>query len=326
MRKLLLLIVLSVSCTLAAHEWSDETFVSLLTCGPGEELYAHYGHTAIRICDPQDGTDWVFNYGIFDFNTDHFYWKFVRGETWYQLGASSLESFLFQYRLEQRPVYEQRLRLTDLQRDRLINALLINYEPENRTYLYNFVFDNCATRPYHMILSALGDSIRSTYTGAQGQTYRRYLQHYTGRGSWADFGINLLFGRRSQHRMQGEEALFIPEELMFYLSEATFADGTPVVLKEHIAPFDIQPLPWYQTWYFGIALIILALLALTLIGRHIHRRFYGIDIAFGIVYALLIAIVIFLTFFSIHPLVGFGWRLFILPLVYLCIRLVYYIR
>ena len=159
MRKLLLLIVLSVSCTLAAHEWNDETFVSLLTCGPGEELYAHYGHTAIRICDPQDGTDWVFNYGIFDFNTDHFYWKFVRGETWYQLGASSLESFLFQYRLEQRPVYEQRLRLSDLQRDRLINALLINYEPENRTYLYNFVFDNCATRPYLLIQKALGDTI-----------------------------------------------------------------------------------------------------------------------------------------------------------------------
>lgn len=326
MRRIWLIIVLFCACALHAREWSDATRVSLLTCSPGEELYARYGHTAIRICDPSDGTDWVFNYGIFDFNTDHFYWKFVKGETWYQLGASSYDNFLYIYSAENRPFYEQTLRLTPEQRERLINALLVNYEPENRTYLYNFVFDNCATRPYRLIMSVLGDSIHSTYTGAQGETYRRYLQHYTRKGSWADFGINLLFGRRAQHKMQGDEALFIPEELMFYMSQATFPDGTPVVEEEHIAPFEIKSVPWYQTWYYGVADILIALLLLTLFERHAKRRFVWVDVLFIVLYTLLLAIVVFLTFFSIHPLVGFGWRLFVIPIVYVCIRSVYYIR
>ena len=64
--------------------------ISLLTCAPGEELYARFGHTALRVVDPANQVDIVFNYGIFDFDTEQFYWKFVKGETWYELGASSM--------------------------------------------------------------------------------------------------------------------------------------------------------------------------------------------------------------------------------------------
>ena len=326
MRKGLILIIILISCAVHAADWSDETRVSLLTCTPGSELYARYGHTAIRIADPASGRDWVFNYGIFDFNTDHFYWKFVRGETWYMLGAADLDHFLYEYRREQRPVYEQELNLTPAQRDRLIDALLVNYQPENRTYLYNFVFDNCATRPYRLIQSVLGDNIRSTYRGAEGETYRRFIQRYTGRGSWADFGIELLFGKRAQHRMQGEERLFLPEELMFYLSEATMADGTPLVKKEHIEPFVIAPIPWYKTWYFGMSLVVAALIAISLWDRKRKRVSRWLDITFAVLYGLLLALVVFLTFFSIHPLVGFGWRLGVVFLVYLCIRLIAILR
>ena len=326
MRKLLIVIGLLFSLGIHALEWSDATQVSLLTCTPGEELYARYGHTAIRIYDPENGTDWVFNYGIFDFNTDHFYWKFVRGETWYMLGAATLDNFLFEYRIENRPVYEQVLNLTTAQREQMIDALLVNYLPENRTYLYNFVFDNCATRPYRLIQSILGDSIRSTYQGSEGVSYRRFIQRYTGVGSWADFGIELLFGARSQHKMQGEERLFLPEELMFYLSEATLPDGTPVVRKEAIEHFVIRPIPWYKTWYFGISLVVVALIAISIYDRRRGKASRWLDILFLVLYGLLLALVCFLTFFSIHPLVGFGIRLFLILLVYICIRFIAYFR
>jgi hypothetical protein len=36
--------------------------------------------------------------------------------------------------------------------------------------------------------------------------------------------------------------------------------------------------------------------------------------------------VVFLTFFSCHPLVGFNWRLILIPLIHLCARLVYLLR
>ena len=96
-RLYILLVAVLLSLTLCAQTLSEEARISLLTCSPGEELYARYGHTALRICDPQNDMDITFNYGIFDFNTDHFYWKFVRGETWYELGAAPYWWFMREY-------------------------------------------------------------------------------------------------------------------------------------------------------------------------------------------------------------------------------------
>ena len=145
------LLCLSTWIGVQAQGLSEEAQISLLTCTPGKELYARYGHTAIRVQDPQNRMDLVFNYGIFDFNTDHFYWKFVKGETWYELGATTMPWFMLEYEEEHRPVYEQVLNLTPSQRNEIWQALVQNYEPENRQYLYGFVFDNCATRPYVLL-------------------------------------------------------------------------------------------------------------------------------------------------------------------------------
>ena len=197
-----------------ARSLSEEARISLLTCTPGEELYARYGHTAIRVQDPQNRLDLVFNYGIFDFNTDHFYWKFVKGETWYELGAITMPWFMLEYEEEHRPVYEQVLNLNPSQREEIWQALVRNYEPENRKYLYNFVFDNCATRPYWLIAKVLGDTIISDYTGNTGVSYRSFIRHYTGSRTWSNAGINLLFGRRADKGMNSDQRLFLPEELM----------------------------------------------------------------------------------------------------------------
>ena len=202
-----------------AQSLSDSARISLLTCTPGQELYARYGHTAIRVCDQENNIDIVFNYGIFDFETDHFYWKFVKGETWYELGASSYRWFMHEYILTNRPVYEQTLRLTASQREALWKALQLNYQPEHRKYLYNFVFDNCATRPFALISKVIGDTLLSDYKGYTGTTYRTFIRHYTGALSWENAGINLLFGPKADRPMSSEQRLFLPEELMLYLAQ-----------------------------------------------------------------------------------------------------------
>ena len=327
-RKLYIFLLALLTCFsgLQAQELSDEARISLLTCTPGDYLYTRYGHTAIRVLDKTNEIDIVFNYGMFDFNTEHFYWKFVRGETWYELGTNSMWWFMQQYIYEKRPVYEQVLNLTISQRDTLWQALLENNKPENCKYLYNFVFDNCATRPYWLIAKVLGDTIRSSYVGYTGQTYRSFIRHYTGPHTWENAGINLLFGPKADQTMTSEQRLFLPEELMFYLSQATLSDGTPVVKRSHIAPFEIKSTPWYASWEFGLALYFLLVLAVTLYDRHRKHFCPAIDIIAAVPYGLLLLLVCFLTFFSCHPLVGFGWRLLILPLVHLCARIVYIIR
>jgi len=315
---------------------TDGAKIYLLTCSPGEALYERYGHTAIMVIDEELGLQEVYNYGIFDFSTEHFYWRFVRGETYYQLGKEHANRFLSQYLYYGRQVNVQELNLTPEQRDAIYHALIVNYYPENRVYLYNFVFDNCATRPYYLLINAISaansqlstinyqlSTVNSTYKGAEGVTYRDFIRRYTPRGSWGDFGINLVFGSRADKPMQGAERLFLPEELMYYISEAHFADGTPLVQDEHIQPFTIERIPWYRTWYFGMAVLFIALAALSYYDRRRGKRTRWVDYTLYTIYALLLVLVTFLTFFSIHPLVGYGAYLLIIPSIHLCARIIY---
>lgn len=318
-------VCLAWSLGISAQALSPEARISLVTCTPGEELYARYGHTALRVCDPTNGIDIAFNYGIFDFNTEYFYWKFIRGETWYELGATPFRWFMMEYDETHRPVYEQVLNLTSEERETLWQALVENYQPENRKYLYNFVFDNCATRPYQLICQVLGDTLRSNYIGYTGRTYRTFIRHYTGPNSWENAGINLLFGPKADRAMTSEQRLFLPEELMHFMQEAYRANKTPVV-EGRIAPFEPETTPWYATWQFGLALYYILIGIISLIDRCRGKWSWGVEIVVGIPYLLLLLIVAFLTFFSCHPLVGFGWRLLILPLTHLCARFIYILR
>lgn len=305
---------------------SDSASISLITCSPGKSLYEHYGHTAIRVYDTINDIDLVFNYGTFNFNTDNFYWKFICGECYYQLSIEPTEDFISYYHAYKRTVYEQVLNMDHDQKQELWELLLANYLPKNRCYLYNFVFDNCATRPYQLIKQVYNDSIISKYEGYKGKSFRSFIQHYTVKHSWADFGINLLFGTKADQPMNNEQRLFLPEELMLYISQATTTDGTPIVKYEHIGQFNIHKPLWYEHCGFGIAVFALLCLLISLNDRKKKRISLWWDILCIIIYTLIFAIVLFLTFFSKHPLVGFSWRLLILPALHLCARLVYIIK
>lgn len=328
MRKYLLILLVSVSCSLGAAPrlLSDSAQIYLLTCTPGTEVWSKYGHTGIRVVDSAQKLDIVFNYGIFDLTSDDFYIKFVHGETYYQLGIESYYYFNRFYSSIGRTTYWQELNLNHAQRQQIFDALLTNYQPENRYYLYNFVFDNCATRPYYLIKNALQDTILSSYEGYLGTTFREAITHYTGHNSWVDFGINLVFGSDADQPMTNEQRLFLPEELMNYIAQAKLSDGTPLVKKQYINAFPPAKVAWYANCWWGIALFGVLMLLLSLYDRRRGRLSWGVDLALGILYLILVALIIFLTCFSCHPLVGFNWRLVLFPIIHLCTRLVYIFR
>ncbi|PZR20098.1 MAG: hypothetical protein DI539_11760, partial [Flavobacterium psychrophilum] len=83
--------------TFAQVPLSDKAGITLLTCGPGKELYSVFGHTAIRVYDPATRFDVVYNFGTFDFDTPNFYPKFVKGDLQYFASASSYEDFVYTY-------------------------------------------------------------------------------------------------------------------------------------------------------------------------------------------------------------------------------------
>ena len=328
MRKYLFCILLSllwVSHSFAQKLLSPIAKVYLLTCTPGTEVWTKYGHTGIYVDDPDNQLDIVFNYGNFSFG-ENFYINFIKGDTYYQLGIEPYHYFDAIYQRLGRKTYWQELNLTQDQKQQVFDALIVNYRPENRFYHYNFVFDNCATRPYHLLKAALNDTIISSYEGYANQPYRAAISHYTRPHSWVDFGINLIFGKKANVPMNNEQRLFLPEELMFYLSSAHMSDGTPLVLREDILPFEIETVPWYADCRVGITIFALLLVLISWWDRKRNKLSWWVDILFGIVYLTLFVLVNFLTFFSSHPLVGFNWRLILLPVIHLCARLIYWLR
>ena len=74
----------------------DSLYVSLLTCAPGADAYKLFGHTAIRVKgEGEKSFDFAFNYGMFNYQKKNFVYRFVRGETDYELGAEPTDfSFL----------------------------------------------------------------------------------------------------------------------------------------------------------------------------------------------------------------------------------------
>ena len=110
LRCILLLVLLlnaRVMSSTSVVNQKDSIRISLLTCAPGDEVYSLFGHTAIRYQDPQQKLDIVFNYGMFSFKTPHFLWRFIKGETDYELGVNSYQDFASEYIYLERGVNEQ---------------------------------------------------------------------------------------------------------------------------------------------------------------------------------------------------------------------------
>ena len=110
-------IIFIISNTFIAHAQdgpsaTDSIEISLLTCAPHNEIYSIYGHTAIRYTNKTKGTDWTFNYGIFDFKKPFFVLRFLFGFTDYQLGIIPFYYFEKEYGKDKRQVVEQTLNLT----------------------------------------------------------------------------------------------------------------------------------------------------------------------------------------------------------------------
>lgn len=308
----------------AVSALSPETTVSLLTCTAGEELYSKFGHTAIRITDPEQQMDVVFNYGIFDSSIDHFYYRFAKGETDYQLGISSYSSFMWSYHMEGRSVFEQILNLDSVAKEAIYNALLVNYRPENRKYRYNFVFDNCATRPYYMIKENVDGALINMPFLERKDTYRQIIAHYTHPDSWSFCGIDLIFGTDADQLMTYEQRMFLPEELMEFLAAAQIVKGDavkPAVVSQRIGAF-VPPHASLFTSPRAVMLVLVFLFALLSLyqTQKQHYTFWA-DALFYLLLGVLGTIATYLAAFSEHPMVHNNYNILFINPVFFCLAI-----
>ena len=203
--------------------------LSLITCSSGDELYSIFGHSALRAYYPESGRDIVFNFGLFDFNTPNFYIKFIKGQLKYMLGIQYMPDFIAQYEWEGRGVKEQILNLTVEQTTEVMERLEYLYRPENRYYLYSFLYKNC-TSELRDIIIPLTNRVQELKNLPSGVTDRELINRYI--NGWTKFGISLILGSSLDKEVDIYQTMFLPENLFNITGE--IGNGDIILVKEDI--------------------------------------------------------------------------------------------
>lgn len=296
------LVILFLAFPSVATQKRDSIVVSLLTAWPGPEVYQLCGHSAIRIRGAE--VDSVWNYGVFNFDEPNFVYRFVKGETDYMLVGYPTMWFMPEYLSEGRKVLEQDLNLTQDEAWKLRSLLQTEALPQNRTYRYNYVKDNCATRITDRLSQATDARLIFPDTIAYG-TFRREMRTFHRDYPWYQFGIDLALGSGLDRELRANEEMFVPTVMSDRYAGATLSDGRRLVsdtrqLTPDSGHATLPPTPRYLTPNFWSVICFILIAAFSVFmawKRRILRWLYCLW--FGII-GLGGCIIAFLVFASDH--------------------------
>lgn len=328
----LFLVILSLAVPRLGAAEADTT-VYFLNIYPGAEIYELEGHSAI-VVDIRGRQPLSYNFGVFDFNTPNFVYRFVKGETDYMAVEWPLEPFLAPYAMQGRRVVAHRLDFDSRQKARIIALLKENVRPENAIYRYNYVKDNCATRPLRVVELAAGDSIMLAPAPFEANsfpqpTFRNIMRSYHRNYPWYQFGIDLALGSGIDYTLTRREMAFAPAELDGMLDGATVGGrrlvGDTQMWVDYPAGYPLAaPTPWYATPLFlGWCVFALAFV-LTIRDLRRHRTTRWFDAAYFAVMGVTGLVLTFLIFVSVHEATSPNWLyVWLNPLCLLVPALIY---
>ena len=267
---LLLCIGLTISTSAQSTQVSPMATVSVLTCGPGSELFSSFGHSAFRVKDPMLNLDKVYNYGTFDFNAPNFYLNFAKGKLTYMLSTTKFVYFMHSYRLENRWVKEQELNLNPDQVQAVFAFLENNAKPANRSYQYDFFYDNCATIIEDVIKEVLGENVYfSNDHISTNKSHRDLIADYTHDFKWGKFGIDLALGSVIDDEATKDDYKFLPDYIFqaFDNAELINEDGTQPLVKRTVDLYVSQDSDAVQFDLFGNTVLLFSLIGLFIFYR-----------------------------------------------------------
>jgi hypothetical protein len=264
-----------------------------VTIGPGELAWERFGHNGIWVRDASQNTDVVYNYGIFSFQQENFFLRFIQGRMLYRMEGYEAEPHLAWYVSANRSVWVQELNLTPSQRLELRDFLEWNDRPENRHYRYHYYDDNCSTRIRDAIDRALGGRIQEQAEEKEtGVTFRFHTRRLTTTDIPLYTGLLIGLGQPVDRPISAWEEMFLPLKLREHLRDVTVPgpDGQPISLvKEERTLFESTaeaPRAEPPSWLLGYLTVggLLAGSLLWLGSRAPSRR--GARLGFAVLTAL----------------------------------------
>ena len=297
----------------------DSVDISLLTCGPGKEIYSMFGHSALRVNDKIHHQDLAFNYGMFSFDQPYFISRFILGLTDYQLGIQTMSNFMEEYEEEGRWVIQQDLKLTRKEKLDILQALSENAKEENATYRYNFFYDNCTTRARDMILTHIHRAETNISSVYQPTTYRKEIHKWNISYPWTRCGEDLLLGLPADLDINKEKQQFLPDNLCKDIEdihyEGTFDSISNMNTKLVGCSFyllqaktNVENSSPFMTPFKTSILIFIIILGICTYEYRKKKKLWVFDLILNLLTGL-IGLVLFIMIFSKHPTVSFNLQI-----------------
>jgi Domain of unknown function (DUF4105) len=243
-----------------------ELKVFLMTFGPGRQVWERFGHNAIWVHDPADGSDLAYNYGLFDFHQHNFLLRFARGQMWYWMAGYPAAAYIEQYERDNRSIWIQELELPARARIQLAGYLRWNALPEHRYYHYDYYRDNCSTRVRDAIDRVLNGALRSrTDTVPSHTTYRFHTQRLTANDPVIFTALLAALGPGVDRPISAWEEMFLPLRMREWVRTMTVPgpDGRPIPLVrsertifESTLPSPPETPPNWVLWYLLLGLAV----------------------------------------------------------------------
>lgn len=307
-----LILFFTINLANAQIQLSNFAEVSILTIGPGTSLNDAFGHSAIRIKDPMYRLDAVFDYGRYDFEAEGFYLNFAKGKLTYEIGWADYSVFINHYKNVEREVKAQTLNLNSSEKQALFQWLQKNIQPQNKSYSYDFFYNNCATKIKDTVESICEDAIvYSEPTGFKPQTFRTLIRSKVARNSWGGFGIDLALGSVIDQIVSTEDHMFLPINIHAFFETARFQKSNePLIKKQEIISATQKTVP---SFFWTSPIFIFGLLSLLLIFQSYrdfktNSRAKWLDVSIFTITGCVGVIVLLLWFATDHTATAYNYN------------------
>jgi hypothetical protein len=206
--------------------------LKIAVMGPGDELYFWWGHIALMIEDSGTGRSHFYDYGVFSFESEHFFTNFAFGRLLYSCRVSPASANIAVYVNTNRDVRLYTLDLPPETRERVRDFAENNVLPENRNYWYHHFKDNCSTRIRDIIDLATDGQFKKTYGEAPGRfTLRQHVRRHTWFNPFADWILNFWMGQDIDVPLTVWQEMFLPAEVGARINEFSYTDINGVTRK-----------------------------------------------------------------------------------------------
>ena len=240
--------------------------ISVLTIESGASLNDAFGHSAFRIKDSIANIDVIFDYGRYNFDAPNFYLNFARGKLEYKIGSNQFDDFYRYYVNQNRGIKAQLLNLSFEEKKQLYAFLIRNNRPENRSYLYDFFYDNCATKIKDVVVNATDNTVTFySPSNLESESFRSLIYENVKPNSWGAFGIDLALGSVIDRAIAPENYMFLPEYIFHFFDAAQLKNNAPLV-KETKVLFKSNPVKKKASFFIS-PLFVLCLISLFIIYR-----------------------------------------------------------